>query len=89
MLRSSSFREGTHTRTAGGRPVVTHSRKVFIPLTDLCLDTHGYCTFAWPLNKDLPALLSSSECSKSLGRGGGGLQGGAVIAGRSGGGPVA
>src|ERR1700722_8115616 len=38
------------TRDAGlaaaGRPgVVTYSRKVFIPLTRLCRDRCGYCTF--------------------------------------------
>ena len=27
-------------------PQVTYSRKVFIPLTNLCRDTCGYCTFA-------------------------------------------
>ncbi|GGP93804.1 bifunctional FO biosynthesis protein CofGH [Streptosporangium pseudovulgare] len=33
--------------TAAGRPgVVTYSRKVFIPLTRLCRDRCGYCTFA-------------------------------------------
>src|SRR5215471_840284 len=38
------------TRDAGlvaaGRPgVITYSRKVFIPLTRLCRDRCGYCTF--------------------------------------------
>src|SRR5689334_9659049 len=33
--------------TAAGRPgVITYSRKVFIPLTRLCRDRCGYCTFA-------------------------------------------
>ena len=33
--------------TAANRPgVITYSRKVFIPLTRLCLDRCGYCTFA-------------------------------------------
>src|SRR5713101_6342826 len=26
-------------------PTITYSRKVFIPLTNLCRDTCGYCTF--------------------------------------------
>src|SRR5215469_13270347 len=31
---------------AAGRPgVITYSRKVFIPLTRLCRDRCGYCTF--------------------------------------------
>ena len=29
-------------------PRVTYSRKVFIPLTKLCRDNCGYCTFAHP-----------------------------------------
>ena len=40
---------------------VTYSRKVFIPLTHLCRDTCGYCTFAWPPKKDMPAFLSPDE----------------------------
>src|ERR1700746_3827225 len=40
----------SRTRDAGleaaGRPnVITYSRKVFIPLTRLCRDRCGYCTF--------------------------------------------
>ena len=32
---------------AAGRPgIITYSRKVFIPLTRLCRDRCGYCTFA-------------------------------------------
>ncbi|RSN68806.1 bifunctional FO biosynthesis protein CofGH [Actinomadura sp. WAC 06369] len=50
------------TRDAGlaaaGRPgVVTYSRKVFIPLTRLCRDRCGYCTFATvPHRLDAPYL---------------------------------
>lgn len=50
------------TRDAGlaaaGRPgVVTYSRKVFIPLTRLCRDRCGYCTFATvPHKLDAPYL---------------------------------
>jgi len=33
-------------RDAGHPPVVTYSRKVFIPLTNLCRDVCSYCTFA-------------------------------------------
>ncbi|HEX2029041.1 MAG TPA: bifunctional FO biosynthesis protein CofGH [Nitriliruptorales bacterium] len=43
---------------ADGRPRVTYSRKAFIPLTHLCRDTCGYCTFAWPPKHDVPAYLS-------------------------------
>lgn len=50
------------TRDAGleaaGRPgVITYSRKVFIPLTRLCRDRCGYCTFATvPHRLDAPYL---------------------------------
>jgi FO synthase len=44
--------------TAAGRPgVITYSRKVFIPLTRLCRDRCGYCTFATvPGRVDSPYL---------------------------------
>ncbi|MEC3909120.1 5-amino-6-(D-ribitylamino)uracil--L-tyrosine 4-hydroxyphenyl transferase CofH [Sphingobium sp. CR2-8] len=35
-----------HLTIAGFGPVVTYSRKVFIPLTKLCRDVCHYCTFA-------------------------------------------
>ncbi|MGH3665899.1 MAG: 7,8-didemethyl-8-hydroxy-5-deazariboflavin synthase CofG, partial [Egibacteraceae bacterium] len=40
---------------------ITYSRKVFIPLTHLCRDTCGYCTFAWPPKGDLPAFLAPEQ----------------------------
>ena len=40
---------------------ITYSRKVFIPLTHLCRDSCGYCTFAWPPKSELPAYLSPDE----------------------------
>jgi FO synthase len=39
----------------------TYSRKVFVPLTHLCRDACGYCTFAWPPKGDLPAYLSIEQ----------------------------
>ncbi len=41
--------------------IVTYSRKVFIPLTHLCRDTCGYCTFAWPPKGDVPAFLTPDQ----------------------------
>jgi len=43
---------------AAGRPgIITYSRKVFIPLTRLCRDRCGYCTFATvPHRLDAPYL---------------------------------
>jgi FO synthase len=42
--KSLWFTAGTLRDEAKGR-LVTYSRKVFIPLTNLCRDTCGYCTF--------------------------------------------
>jgi FO synthase len=42
MLAASELRDRYHGR------LVTYSRKVFIPLTNLCRDKCGYCTFAKP-----------------------------------------
>ncbi len=40
------FQEASAIRNARTGPVITYSRKVFIPLTNLCRDRCGYCTFA-------------------------------------------
>jgi len=42
--------------------LVTYSRKVFIPLTRLCRDTCGYCTFTHPPAADSRAYLTLGEC---------------------------
>ena len=52
MARARSIRDRAH----GTR--VTYSPKVFIPLTMLCRDKCGYCTFAQP-----PARLESPYLS--------------------------
>ena len=56
MARAAAVRDAT----TGTR--ITYSPKVFIPLTMLCGDKCGYCTFAQP-----PARLSSipAECAFS------------------------
>ncbi|MFN2470394.1 MAG: bifunctional FO biosynthesis protein CofGH [Gaiellaceae bacterium] len=41
--------------------LVTHSPKVFIPLTKLCRDVCHYCTFARPPRRGEPAYLSEEE----------------------------
>ena len=56
----------SRTRDAGleaaGRPgVITYSRKVFIPLTRLCRDRCGYCTFATVPHKVHSAYLEPDE----------------------------
>ncbi|MFD0734193.1 bifunctional FO biosynthesis protein CofGH [Planotetraspora mira] len=48
--------------SAVGRPgIVTYSRKVFIPLTRLCRDRCGYCTFATAPHKLDSAFMSPDE----------------------------
>ncbi len=42
-------------------PRVTYSRKVFIPLTKLCRDNCGYCTFAHPPRPGERAYLTPEE----------------------------
>jgi FO synthase len=56
----------SRTRDAGleaaGRPgIITYSRKVFIPLTRLCRDRCGYCTFATVPHKVHSAYLEPDE----------------------------
>ncbi len=43
------------------RPVVTYSPKVFVPLTTLCRDVCGYCTFARPPRRGERAFMSEEE----------------------------
>jgi 7,8-didemethyl-8-hydroxy-5-deazariboflavin synthase CofG subunit len=40
------LRQASAARDARTGPIITYSRKVFIPLTNLCRDRCGYCTFA-------------------------------------------
>lgn len=55
--------------TAGRPDVITYSRKVFVPLTRLCRDRCGYCTFATvPGRVDAP-YLSPDEVVDIAGRG--------------------
>lgn len=55
------YQPGGYGLTVDGKKRVTYSRKVFIPLTHLCRDTCGYCTFAMPPKKEMPAFLSVDE----------------------------
>ena len=58
-------RDGAHGRR------VTYSPKVFIPLTMLCRDRCGYCTFAKaPARVDAPRTCSPRRCWPSPGPGG-------------------
>ncbi|RSN14589.1 7,8-didemethyl-8-hydroxy-5-deazariboflavin synthase [Nonomuraea sp. WAC 01424] len=48
-------------KAAGREGVITYSRKVFIPLTRLCRDRCGYCTFATAPHKLESLFLSPDE----------------------------
>ena len=48
-------------RDRGHGATVSYSRKVFIPLTQLCRDCCHYCTFAHPPRRGSRAYLSSDE----------------------------
>ncbi len=53
------LRAARDRRRGGG--LVTYSPKVFIPLTTLCRDVCGYCTFARPPRRGERAYLSEDE----------------------------
>ena len=48
-------------RNAGHGAVISYSRKVFIPLTQLCRDSCHYCTFAQPPRSGQRAYLAPDE----------------------------
>jgi FO synthase len=48
---------------SGRPPVVTYSRKVFIPLTNLCRDICSYCTFAHTDTDPRAHMMSLTRCS--------------------------
>ena len=55
LQAASRMRDGEH------RNVVSYSRKVFIPLTQLCRDVCHYCTFARPPKPGQRAYLEPGE----------------------------
>ena len=75
------MRAAAELRDAGHGDLVSYSRKVFIPLTQLCRDVCHYCTFAQPPRKGEAAYLdrragAGDRPRRRRGR----LQGGAVHA---------
>jgi FO synthase len=48
-------------RDRGHGSVVSFSKKVFIPLTQLCRDSCHYCTFAHPPSRDAHAYLGADD----------------------------
>src|SRR5260370_2199326 len=57
---ASRTRDGGLER-AGGAGIINYSRKVFIPLTRLCRDRSGYCTFPTVPGRLAPHNLSPDE----------------------------
>ncbi|NKB57572.1 MAG: 5-amino-6-(D-ribitylamino)uracil--L-tyrosine 4-hydroxyphenyl transferase CofH [Alphaproteobacteria bacterium] len=55
MARAAALRDQGHGKT------FTYSRKVFIPLTQLCRDVCHYCTFAHPPRKGQRAFMTREE----------------------------
>lgn len=55
------LREAGKLRDEGHGTLVSYSRKVFIPLTQLCRDVCSYCTFAHPPRKGETAYLSPDQ----------------------------
>jgi FO synthase len=53
--------EARRLRELGHGRLITYSPKVFIPLTKLCRDVCGYCTFARPPRRGQRAYLSEDE----------------------------
>jgi FO synthase len=53
--RAATLRDSAHP------DLITYSRKVFIPLTQLCRDVCHYCTFAHPPGKGERAYLTPEE----------------------------
>ena len=53
--------EARRLRDARAGGLVTYSPKVFIPLTKLCRDVCGYCTFARPPRRGERAYLTLDE----------------------------
>src|SRR6266851_9247322 len=55
MADAAALRDRGHGR------LVSYSRKVFIPLTQLCRDVCHYCTFAHPPRRGEAAYLDAEE----------------------------
>jgi FO synthase len=55
------MRGASELRDRGHGPVISYSRKVFIPLTKLCRDSCHYCTFAQPPRRTDAAYLTADQ----------------------------
>ncbi len=61
---ASLMRAAAQRRDSAHGEAVSYSRKVFIPLTQLCRDVCHYCTFAQAPREDAPAYLSRAAVLK-------------------------
>src|SRR5215217_9218103 len=73
-------RAATEVRDRFFGPRISYSRKVFIPLTKLCRDNCGYCTFAHPPRPGERAYLTPEEVLRIARRRGRGVQRGPLHA---------
>jgi FO synthase len=55
------MRTAAELRDRGHGAVISYSRKVFIPLTQLCRDSCHYCTFAHPPRSGMRAYLTAED----------------------------
>src|SRR5436309_10281909 len=55
LAAAGQLRDDVHGR------IVTYSRKVFLPLTNLCRDTCGYCTFVRQPDDPLAHTMLTEE----------------------------
>ncbi|RMH57175.1 MAG: 7,8-didemethyl-8-hydroxy-5-deazariboflavin synthase subunit CofG [Candidatus Hydrogenedentota bacterium] len=61
LANGSLFERAVAIRDAAWGRTATYSRKVFIPLTNLCRDECGYCVFARPPEEDGAGYLTPDE----------------------------
>src|ERR1035437_3134695 len=57
----SLLREAVRLRDQGHGPIISYSRKVFVPLTRLCRNVCHYCTFATVPNEVVRPFLTTDE----------------------------
>ena len=55
------FERARNIRNSAWGNTVTYSRKVFVPLTNMCRDTCSYCTFVKHPNSKLAKILNPDE----------------------------
>jgi FO synthase len=60
------MRQASGLRDEGFRNLVTYSRKVFIPLTQLCRDVCHYCTFAQTPTRVTSAFMSLEQVLETV-----------------------